>query len=124
MPMTIYPNPASSQFTIALKSSSNQASTVSLIDLSGKQVFYSSAAAGSSQVQVVLNGKIAPGVYIVRLNSSNETLFSKIISADLTPTLLIQSVSGEVDLFFYSTRRRFSNRFLFCARQYRTGVCA
>ncbi len=77
--MTIYPNPAGSQFTIALKNSSAQAGTVSLIDLSGKQVFYSSAAAGSSQVQVVLNGKIAPGVYIVRLNSNNETLFSKII---------------------------------------------
>jgi len=77
--LNVYPNPAISQFTIALKNSSTQASTVTLIDLSGKQVFNTSAAAGSSQVQVVLNGSIAPGVYIVRLSNRNETLFSKII---------------------------------------------
>ncbi len=77
--MSIFPNPASSQFTITLKNSSSQAYVVSLIDLSGKQVFATGAAAGNNQVHVVLNGKIVPGVYIVKLTSGNETLFSKII---------------------------------------------
>ncbi|HEY4149969.1 MAG TPA: T9SS type A sorting domain-containing protein [Chitinophagaceae bacterium] len=77
--MSIFPNPASSQFTITLKNSSSQAYVVSLIDLSGKQVFTTGAAAGNNQLHVVLNGKIIPGVYIVKLTSGNETLFSKII---------------------------------------------
>jgi len=77
--ISVFPNPAKDKFTISLKNSSNESCVVSLIDLSGKMVLMLNAVPANGQIHVMLSGKVAPGIYIVRVTANNVNEFAKLI---------------------------------------------
>ena len=68
---TIFPNPASSQFTI----SSNQNGDVALYDLSGKMVYISSFIPN----EVIDVSSLSPGTYLVKINNESGQTTQKLI---------------------------------------------
>jgi len=77
--LIIYPNPViSNELKIKHKNQSNQAATVSIFDINGKQL---------QQINLILNGNnssvqldnIERGIYLVKFETNNETTYSKFI---------------------------------------------
>jgi len=77
--MSVFPNPAKDQFTISLKKGSNESCVVLLIDLSGKTALTLNAVSANGQIHVMLSGRVAPGIYIVRVTANDVNEFAKLI---------------------------------------------
>lgn len=76
----IYPNPAKNLVTIALNLMERKNTSVSVIDVAGREIknFSLNLLSGNSRMQLDLSG-MNPGIYFVRLNSNKNTLVKKLV---------------------------------------------
>jgi hypothetical protein len=76
----LYPNPAKDEMTIAIVSSKKENITISITDLTGKEVkrFNSTIAGGDNNISVNVSA-LATGTYYLRLISGTETKTTKFI---------------------------------------------
>ena len=76
----VSPNPAAEQVIITLKENSGADATVSVLDLTGKEVFQSSVnSANGSQNITVNTSTFANGMYIVNVSTNGITSSKKFI---------------------------------------------
>ncbi len=68
--MSIYPNPATDQFTVQPGSSISGSCVVALIDLSGRTVFSLQTAAANGLIPVMISRRLTSGIYLVRVVTS------------------------------------------------------
>ncbi|HEY9115780.1 MAG TPA: T9SS type A sorting domain-containing protein, partial [Bacteroidales bacterium] len=75
----VYPNPATSEFTIVLPENLNDAS-ISLIDSFGKEVFRTSQSSFSTNQRLIIStAELPAGIYFVRIRSSGDTYSEKVV---------------------------------------------
>ncbi len=74
--LTLYPNPASSNFTVLLPKAVESELNLQLVDLQGRTVLNKVFTEGQQHLRVDLPANLAHGLYLVQLNGSdyNETL--------------------------------------------------
>ena len=74
----IFPNPATSEFTITQNLSNN--GTIQLYDISGKKIknLFTGSFSANKNIRIKTAG-IAPGIYLVKLNSGKQTVTKKLI---------------------------------------------
>ena len=68
--MSIYPNPATDQFTVQPGSAISGTCVVVLIDLSGRTVFSLQTASANGSIPVMTGRRLTSGVYLVRVVTS------------------------------------------------------
>ncbi|MCW3103351.1 MAG: hypothetical protein JWO09_1791 [Bacteroidetes bacterium] len=78
--VTVYPNPTSGMFSIAMLNANFSELSISITDIQGKEVFSFSDKniAGDYNKQIDLEG-LAKGIYYIRLNSGEELKIKKLI---------------------------------------------
>ena len=74
----IYPNPATSEFTISQNLSSE--GTVQLFDISGKSIkdLFSGNFSSNKNIKVKTDG-LATGIYLLKVNTGNQSVTKKLI---------------------------------------------
>ena len=76
----IYPNPNNGNFTVRLFKSVAGTGTLSIIDLSGKEIQVQSINVSTNNTEIpVFTQNLKQGIYIVQITMSNETLRSKLV---------------------------------------------
>ncbi len=73
----VYPNPASTAIRMALPASLTEASTYSIVDMTGRVMLQGAMAAGASTIDISLRG-MADGIYILRVEGYAPVRFSKL----------------------------------------------
>jgi photosystem II stability/assembly factor-like uncharacterized protein/regulation of enolase protein 1 (concanavalin A-like superfamily) len=77
---SIYPNPASDQFTIQLLSKNNNDYMINILDMSGKVVFYQKwNIASNISTKTIDTNKLASGLYMVLIQNESEQLVKKLV---------------------------------------------
>jgi Secretion system C-terminal sorting domain len=76
--MSIYPNPATDQFTVQPGSAISGSCVVALVDLSGRTVFSLQAAPANGSIPVTIGRRLTPGIYLVRVGTSAGAVSGKI----------------------------------------------
>ena len=77
----IFPNPNNGQFTLSLTDLESKNLSISIIDLSGKQIFnqvYTTTGLSKFQTMIELNS-IQSGLYIMRIEGDRESVTKKIV---------------------------------------------
>lgn len=70
--LSIYPNPTDKELTVSFNLNAGQISTVSIVDLTGKELQHHSIQANEGQNLVFLNTEnLASGVYMVKIQTAN-----------------------------------------------------
>jgi len=77
--MTVFPNPATDQFTVQFAAVEGQSYQLSLIDLSGKTVLTMNTLPVNGQIHVVFTSRLVPGIYLVKVGNQAGQQFSKIM---------------------------------------------
>jgi len=76
----VSPNPAAEQVIITLNESSGAAAMVSVVDLTGKEVFQTTTTAGNGTQNIAINtSAFGNGMYIVNVSTNGITSSKKFI---------------------------------------------
>ena len=76
--MSVFPNPAKSFVTIALKNSTQEDGYIQLVDATGRSVKWQEIASKTTNVQLPIQD-LAPGMYILRVQAGSATSFQRLI---------------------------------------------
>ena len=77
--MTVFPNPATDQFTVQFAASGSESYQLSMVDLAGKTVLTLNAVPVNGQIHVAIANRLVPGMYLIKVGNQGEQLFSKIL---------------------------------------------
>ena len=83
--MTIFPNPATDQFTVQFPAAGGVAAAgsesyqLTLVDLAGKTVLAMNSVPVNGQIHVVIGSRLVPGMYLVKVGNKEEQIFGKVL---------------------------------------------
>lgn len=77
----LLPNPAKDKVTVSISSSANTTVKISLLDMSGKKVFYQNSPVkkGVNSIYLPIPERIGDGIYIIHLNVNDEITTQKLV---------------------------------------------
>jgi hypothetical protein len=74
--VTLYPNPANDNFYLTIPEIANTNATISIIDITGREVYHTTAQFSNAGNAFINSGSLIAGIYIVKVSAPNQTTFS------------------------------------------------
>lgn len=78
--LSVYPNPATSQFTISFETTNNSPYTIRILDITGREVLYRNRMANTGRNNEIFDVADLPrGIYLAEINLINDKQFVKVV---------------------------------------------